>query len=174
MGCALCAIPLRTLLPSVERCSHSWGVTSLNSSLYIFFLDDDGAGVCWPCLLSDASGVGSCRGETLPGSHGHSGQLIMIIHTRSTVVGIVSCRIWRKKLNSLELRVFNKIPVILILHFWCCLASRAVNLHSFFAGPNPDPAVFLNADPDSAAFLMRIRNQLNKICKNSLWRVFSS
>ena len=27
---------------------------------------------------------------------------------------------------------------------------RAVNLHSFFA--DPDPAVFLNADPDPAAF----------------------
>ena len=27
--------------------------------------------------------------------------------------------------------------------------SRAVDPHSFYADPNPDPAVFLNADPDS-------------------------
>ena len=27
-----------------------------------------------------------------------------------------------------------------------------MDLHSFFAGPNLDPAVFLNADPDSVVF----------------------
>ena len=31
--------------------------------------------------------------------------------------------------------------------------ARAVHMHSFFAAdPEPDPAVFLNADPDSPAF----------------------
>ena len=41
---------------------------------------------------------------------------------------------------------------------------------SFFA--DPDPAVLLNANPDPAAFLMRIRIQLNKIfIKNYLVRV---
>ena len=42
--------------------------------------------------------------------------------------------------------------------------GRAVDPHSFFADPVPDPAVLLNADPDTAAFLMQIRIQLNKIC----------
>ena len=40
---------------------------------------------------------------------------------------------------------------------------RAVDPHSFFA--DPDPTVFLDADPDPAACLMRIRIQLSKICK---------
>ena len=33
----------------------------------------------------------------------------------------------------------------------CIQFTRAVDPHSFFA--NPDPAVFLNADPDSECFL---------------------
>ena len=37
--------------------------------------------------------------------------------------------------------------------------ARAVDLHSFFADPDP---VFLNADPDPAVYLMRIRIQLKK------------
>ena len=47
--------------------------------------------------------------------------------------------------------------------------SRAVDPHSFFA--DPDPAVFLNADPDTAAFQMLIRIQL---LKKILGRVFLS
>ena len=42
-------------------------------------------------------------------------------------------------------------------------ASRAVDPHSFFA--DPDPAVFLKADPDKSAFKMWIRIQLNQMCK---------
>ena len=30
--------------------------------------------------------------------------------------------------------------------------TRAVDPHSFFADSDPDPAVFLNVDPDTAAF----------------------
>ena len=41
--------------------------------------------------------------------------------------------------------------------------------HSFFA--DPDPPVLFNADPDPAAFLMLIRIQLHKICKNYLMKV---
>ena len=39
--------------------------------------------------------------------------------------------------------------------------------HSFFA--DPDPAVFLNADLDPAAFLLRIRIwiQIKQICKTN-------
>ena len=40
--------------------------------------------------------------------------------------------------------------------------SRAVYPQLFCT--DPDPAVILNADPDSAAFLMRIRIRLYKIC----------
>ena len=43
------------------------------------------------------------------------------------------------------------------------VATRAVDSHSFFA--DPDPAVFLNAYPDPAAFKMRIRIQFKTICK---------
>ena len=43
---------------------------------------------------------------------------------------------------------------------------RAVDLHSFFA--DPDPAVLLIADPDPAAYKMRIRNQPNNICNKFL------
>ena len=39
-----------------------------------------------------------------------------------------------------------------------------VDPHSFFV--DPDPAVFLNADPDPAAEKRRIRIQLNKICNS--------
>ena len=47
------------------------------------------------------------------------------------------------------------------LHGLCLLwpLARAVDLHSFFADPYP---VFLNADPDPAVYLMRIRIQLKK------------
>ena len=45
-----------------------------------------------------------------------------------------------------------------MLWIWS-LFGRAVDPHSFFADPDPDPAVLLNADPDPAAFLLRIRNQ---------------
>ena len=42
--------------------------------------------------------------------------------------------------------------------------GRAVDPHSFFA--DPDPAFFLNADPDQNEYgSMRIRIQLNKFCK---------
>ena len=41
---------------------------------------------------------------------------------------------------------------------------RAVDLHSFFADPNP--AALLNAVPDPAAFLMLIRHKHKQICKN--------
>ena len=72
--------------------------------------------------------------------------------------------------------------------FWAVLetqyrAYRAVDPHSLFADPHslfadpyPDPAVFLNADPDPAAFKMwiRIRIQLKPIKKITLWRVFFS
>ena len=47
---------------------------------------------------------------------------------------------------------------------------RAVDPHSFFA--DPDPTVFLDADPDPAACLMRFRIQLSKICKNFLMKSF--
>ena len=40
---------------------------------------------------------------------------------------------------------------------------RAVDPHTFFSNPDPDPAVLLTADPDTAAFKMRIRIQLNNI-----------
>ena len=39
--------------------------------------------------------------------------------------------------------------------------SRAVDPHSFFS--DPDPAVFLNADPDPAASKMKIRIQFKKL-----------
>ena len=42
--------------------------------------------------------------------------------------------------------------------------------HSFFA--DQFPAVFLNADPDPAAFLMRIWIQLAKFVKNYLMERF--
>ena len=44
---------------------------------------------------------------------------------------------------------------------YCGSGSRAVDLHSFFA--DLDPAVLLIADPDPAAYKMRIRNQPNNI-----------
>ena len=47
---------------------------------------------------------------------------------------------------------------------------RAVDPHSFFA--DPDPTVFLDADPDPAACLMRIRIQLSKICKKFPYEEF--
>ena len=37
------------------------------------------------------------------------------------------------------------------------VSVRAVDPHSFFANPYPDPVVLLNADPDPAAILMWIR-----------------
>ena len=46
------------------------------------------------------------------------------------------------------------------------LSYRAVDLDSVFADPHP--AVHINADPDPAAFLMRIRIQPNKICNKLL------
>ena len=48
--------------------------------------------------------------------------------------------------------------------------ARVVDPHSFFA--DPDPAVFLNVDPDPAAFFWRIRIQLNKTCKINLMKSF--
>ena len=41
--------------------------------------------------------------------------------------------------------------------------ATAVGPHSFFA--DPDPAVFFHADPDVAAFLMRIQIQLKYLSK---------
>ena len=38
--------------------------------------------------------------------------------------------------------------------------------HSFFA--DPDPAVFLSADPDLAGFSIRIRIQHKNLCQNYL------
>ena len=51
---------------------------------------------------------------------------------------------------------------------------RAVDLRSFFADPDLDPAVFLNADldPDPAALKMRIRIQLKKFFQNTLMQSF--
>ena len=43
------------------------------------------------------------------------------------------------------------------------MSPRAVDPHSFFA--DLDLAVFLNADLDPAAFLIRIRIQLKQICE---------
>ena len=43
--------------------------------------------------------------------------------------------------------------------------------HSFFA--DPDPTVFMNADPDPAAFEMQIRIQRLQICKKSPYEEFS-
>ena len=67
---------------------------------------------------------------------------------------------------------FVKVPVpIFETNLFCLVAlnaavvagiTRAVDPHSCFA--DPDTAVFLNADSDLAAFLMRIRIQL----KNSV------
>ena len=51
---------------------------------------------------------------------------------------------------------------------------RAVDPHTFFSNPDPDPAVLLNADPDTAAFKMRIRIQLNKICNKLPYEGFSA
>ena len=44
--------------------------------------------------------------------------------------------------------------------------SRAVDLHSFFA--DPEPAVFLSADPDSVAYLCRYGSSSNKFVENCL------
>ena len=49
--------------------------------------------------------------------------------------------------------------------------DRAVDPHSFFA--DPDPAAFLTADPDSAAFQKRIWIQLKLICKKQPYEEFS-
>ena len=51
---------------------------------------------------------------------------------------------------------------------------RAVDLRSFFADPDLDPAVFLNADldPDPAALKMRIRIQLKQFFQNNLMQSF--
>ena len=46
---------------------------------------------------------------------------------------------------------------------FCYVRNRVVDLHSFFA--DLDPAVFLKVDSDRAAFSMRIRIQLIKLCK---------
>ena len=54
------------------------------------------------------------------------------------------------------------ISVLIALHYLQFytryILIRAVDPHSFFADPDPD--VFLNADPDPGALLMRIRIQL--------------
>ena len=55
----------------------------------------------------------------------------------------------REKLDAWDTRYVGKT------------GSRAVDPHSFYA----DPAVFLNADPSTAAFLKQIRIQLKQICK---------
>ena len=47
---------------------------------------------------------------------------------------------------------------------------RAVDPHSFVA--DPDPAVFLNVDPDPAALKMRIKIQLNFFFFNTLLKIF--
>ena len=44
-------------------------------------------------------------------------------------------------------------------------------MHSFFA--DPDPAVFLNADLDPAAFLMWIRIELKQICESLPYEEFT-
>ena len=46
-------------------------------------------------------------------------------------------------------------------NFLVLLSARTVDPHLFFA----DPDVLLNADPDPAAYLMRIQIQLKKICE---------
>ena len=62
---------------------------------------------------------------------------------------------WHKQIKNIVNRVLqiyyiyslqymNTFTQNIILYF------RAVDLHSFFS--DPDPAVFLNADPDPAAF----------------------
>ena len=38
---------------------------------------------------------------------------------------------------------------------------------------DPDPAIFLNADPDPSAFLMRIRIKHKQICENLPYEEFS-
>ena len=51
--------------------------------------------------------------------------------------------------------------------------------HSFFPdsavwlSADPDPAVCLSADPDPGVFLVRIRIQLNTICKKLCYEKFS-
>ena len=47
-----------------------------------------------------------------------------------------------------------------------------MNLHSRYTDPGPDPAVFFNADPDPAVFLIRIRIQLKNTVKNYLVKNF--
>ena len=47
------------------------------------------------------------------------------------------------------------------MRFSSCFFLRAVDSHSFLA--DPDPSVLLNADPDPAAFKIRIRIQLKQI-----------
>ena len=56
------------------------------------------------------------------------------------------------------------------LHISMMPSIRAVDLHSFFA--DPDPGVLLNADLDPAAFLMRIRIQLYTFLTNYAMRIF--
>ena len=46
------------------------------------------------------------------------------------------------------------------------MCTRAVDLHSFFA--DPDPAVLLSADPDPAAFNCGSGSSLTKFVKNFL------
>ena len=58
-----------------------------------------------------------------------------------------------------------------LLGFFITLLPRPVDPHSFFA--DPDPAVFLNADLDPAAFLMWIRIELKQICESLPYEEFT-
>ena len=70
--------------------------------------------------------------------------------------------IWTRAIGIAFSVPFPFLPIY--IRFVCTLhLGRAVDPYSFFA--DPDPAVFLNADLDPAAFLMRFRIQFKSFYK---------